>query len=213
MIAVLTRVPEAGRAKTRLVPALGVRGAAFFARAMAEDVLEGVRACGLPWKLCVDGDLDHPWVQAASEGASAVEAQPWGDLGARIRHALRDGGVAVGTDAPTLPVAMIREAHASTADLVVAPAFDGGYVLVGVTVDAVARGIFDGVPWSAPDTFAAQIERARALELSLRVLPFWYDVDLPRDLDFLRTHLRTLPLSTAPRTRAFLESRHASPDR
>jgi rSAM/selenodomain-associated transferase 1 len=213
VIAVLTRIPEPRRAKTRLIPALGVRGAAFLARAMAEDVLETVRESGLPWTLCVDGDLDHPWVQAMSEGANAVEAQPWGDLGARIRHALRDGGVAIGTDAPTLPVAMIREAHASTADLVVAPAFDGGYVLVGVNAGTVARGVFDDVPWSSPETFAAQVERARAMDLSLRVLPFWYDVDLPSDLDRLRIHLRTLPLSTAPRTRAFLESRHASPDR
>lgn len=213
MIAVLTRIPEPGRAKSRLVPVLGLRGAAFLARAMAEDVLESVRESGLPWKLCVDGDLEHPWVQVVSEGASLVEAQPWGDLGARIRHALRNGGVAIGTDAPTLPVAMLREAYGSNADLILAPAFDGGYVLVGVSAEAASAGAFDGVPWSSPETFAAQVERARALDLSLRILPFWYDIDLAADLDFLRAHLRTLPLSIAPRTRAFLESRHASPDR
>jgi hypothetical protein len=116
--------------------------------------------------------------------------------------------VAVGTDSPTLPAAMLREACRSDADVVFAPAFDGGYVLVGVDDPAE---VFDGVPWSAPTTFAASHARARALGRSVRVLPFWYDVDELDDLRFLARHLSTLPPSVAPRTRHFLDG-HVLPE-
>lgn len=201
MILVMTRVPEPGRVKTRLIPLLGPAGAAHLAAAMAGDTIDVVRATGLPWRLCLDGPLDHPWVRLVD--APEVEPQAGADLGERLTWALRDGGVAIGTDSPTLPRPMLQEAHGSTADVVIAPAFDGGYVLVGVQ-DASA--IFEEVPWSTAGTFAAQVARARHLGRSVRVLPFWYDVDEPRDLELLRHHLTTLPDALAPRTRAFLDA-------
>lgn len=201
MILVMARVPEPGRVKTRLVPRLGEAGAAHLAAAMAGDVIDSVRATGLPWRLCLDGPLDHPWVRLVDP--PEVEAQADGDLGVRLTWALREGGVAIGTDAPTLPRPMLQEAHGSTADVVIAPAFDGGYVLIGVT-DASA--VFEEVPWSTPGTFAAQVARARELGRTVRVLPFWYDVDVPRDVELLRHHLSTLPDAVAPRTRAFLDA-------
>lgn len=206
MIVVMARVPEPGKAKTRLVPLLGELGAARLAAAMAGDVCDTVRSTGLPWRLAVAGDVDHPWVRMLD--APEVEPQVEGDLGARLAWALRDGGVAIGTDAPTLPRTLLQEAVASTADVVLAPAFDGGYVLVGVSD---AQGVFEGVPWSAPDTFAAQVARVRALGRSVRVLPFWYDVDEPADVERLRLHLTTLPDAVAPRTRAFLDALPAEP--
>lgn len=200
MIVVMARVPEPGKAKTRLIPRLGDKGAARLCAAMTGDVFDLVASIGVPWRVALAGDLRHPWVRTVP---AEVEPQADGDLGARLTHALRDGGVAIGTDAPTLPRPMLQEAHASTAEVVLAPAFDGGYVLVGV---AEVAGVFDGVPWSAADTFARQHARAVALGRSVRVLPFWYDVDAPADLDFLATHLATLPLHTAPRTREFLHA-------
>ncbi len=198
MIVLFARVPEPHKCKTRLIPRLGPAGAAHLAAAMTADVIELVRGTGLPFRLALEGDLGHPWVRMLD---CEWEAQAEGDLGARLAHALRDGGVAVGTDAPTLPPALLLEAHASSADVVLAPAFDGGYVLVGVNDPA---DIFELVPWSSPDTFVRQHQRAVDLGRSVRVLPFWYDVDGPDDLDFLRRHLRTLPGRLAPRTRGFL---------
>ncbi|GDX80455.1 hypothetical protein LBMAG42_22660 [Deltaproteobacteria bacterium] len=198
MITIFARVPEPGKTKTRLIPRLGPAGAARLAAAMTADVVETVRATGLPFRLALAGDTSHPWVRMLD---CEWEPQAEGDLGRKLAHALREGGVAIGTDAPTLPPALLHEAHGSSADVVIAPAFDGGYVLIGVTDPA---DIFELVPWSAPDTFARQHQRALDLERSVRVLPFWYDVDEPADLDFLARHLRTLPDRTAPRTRGFL---------
>ena len=200
MIVVMARVPEPGKTKTRLIPLLGELGAARLSAAMTGDVLDVVRASGLPFRIALCGPIDHPWVRSL---AADVEPQIEGDLGAILTHALREGGVAIGTDAPTLPLPMLREAHGSSADVVIAPAFDGGYVLVGVQEPGL---LFAGIPWSTPRTFDRQVARARELGLSVRVLPFWYDVDEPADLEFLRNHLTTLPESVAPRTRSFLDA-------
>ncbi len=212
-IVVLAKVPSSGRVKTRLIPALGPDGAAHLCRAMTEDLFAALQASGRPWRVALAGDLTDPWVGTID---APCEPQADGDLGARLRHALRDGGIAIGTDAPTLPPSLLDDAATGQADVVFAPAFDGGYVLVGVgnPVHAGPRGVFDDIPWSAADTLAASVLRARGLGLSTRLLPFWYDVDEPTDLGFLRTHLLTLPPSVAPRTRAYLqELPHAAPHR
>jgi rSAM/selenodomain-associated transferase 1 len=200
MIVIFARVPESGRTKTRLIPALGPADAARLAAAMTGDVLELVASTGLPYRVALAGNVKHPWVTTLG---AEWEPQAEGTLGEKLAYALRDGGVAIGTDAPTVPAAMLREAHASTADVVLAPAFDGGYVLVGVQD---STSIFEGVPWSAPNTYAAQHARAVALGRSIRVLPFWYDVDEPSDLTFLARHLQTLPERVAPRTRVLVEA-------
>lgn len=197
MMVLFLRAPVVGRCKTRLIPALGAEGATRLYRAMAEDVVATACATGAPVRLSVAGRVDDPWVQSFG---LPIEPQADGDLGARLSHALRDGGLAVGTDAPTLPSALLRRA-AEAADVVFGPAFDGGYTLVGLPrVD----GIFDGIPWSSPDTLAASVERAVALGRSVTLLDFWYDVDEPADLQFLRHHLRVLPPAIAPHTRALL---------
>jgi rSAM/selenodomain-associated transferase 1 len=198
VIHVFVRVPEPGKVKTRLIPRLGAAGAAHLAAAMAADVVALVRESGLPFRVMLEGDLRHPWVRTLD---CEVVPQAAGNLGTRLALALAEGGVAVGSDAPTLPAALLHEAHASTADVVLAPAFDGGYTLVGVTD---AADIFELVPWSSPDTFARQHQRALDLGRSVRVLPFWYDVDDGVGFDFLTNHLATLPGRLAPRTRGFV---------
>lgn len=217
-IVVIARVPVPGLAKTRLFPALGPDGAAALARAMTQDVLDVVRASRLPFRVAWAGNINDPWVTALGV---ASEAQADGDLGARLRHALRTGGIAIGTDAPTLPVGLLTAAVEALYDhdVVWAPAFDGGYVLVGARGACAGPrdpcgGIFDDVPWSAADTLAASVARARSLGLAHALLSFWYDVDEPRDLSFLATHLHALPPSVAPATRAFLQEHpHAAAHR
>jgi rSAM/selenodomain-associated transferase 1 len=206
MIVVMTRVPVPGATKTRLVPALGEEGAARLAEAMAVDVLTAARSLGAPVRVALEGPLDHPWARALG---GDVEPQCPGDLGARLTHALRHGGVAIGTDAPTLPARRLDAALRALrrADVVLAPAEDGGYVLVGCHRP---HGLFDGVPWSAPHTLVAQRARARALGLAVRMLPGAFDVDTPADLLRLRRRLGALPSAVAPRTRAFLESLDAA---
>lgn len=201
MIVIFARVPEPGLTKTRLIPTLGPLEAARLAAAMTHDVVDMVRKTSLPFRVSLAGDSSHPWVRTLN---CDWEPQVDGDLGRKLAHALREGGVAIGTDAPTLPSAFLHEASASTADVVLAPAFDGGYTLVGVSD---ADDIFELVPWSSPETFTRQYQRALDLGRSVRVLPFWYDVDEPDNLAFLSRHLGTLPDRVAPRTREWFAGR------
>ena len=203
MIVIFARVPEPGKTKTRLIPALGPVEAARLSAAMTHDVIEMTRKTSLPFRVSLAGDTDHPWTRTLG---CDWEPQIEGDLGRKLAHALRDGGVAIGTDAPTLPSAFLHEATASSADVVLAPAFDGGFTLVGVTDP---DDIFELVPWSSPETYSRQHQRAIDLGRSVRVLPFWYDIDEPADLDFLSRHLSTLSDRIAPRTREWFTARAA----
>lgn len=201
MIVVLTKVPVAGQVKTRLVPALGEAGAAELAAAMAGDVFEQVAALGHPWRIAVAGATEHPWVTTLP---APWEPQADGDLGAKLRHALRDGGIAIGTDCPILPPGLFADASASPADVFLGLADDGGYVLVRATARAVAAGLFDDVTWSSPRTAESQHARALACGLTVATSAGYFDVDEPADLGRLAFTLRHLPPDLAPRTRAFL---------
>jgi rSAM/selenodomain-associated transferase 1 len=204
-LVVMARVPEPGRTKTRLVPALGAEGAARLAAAMAADVFALAARTGLPWSIALDGDSAHPWVRTLP---APWEPQAAGDLGARLTFALRGGGIAIGADAPDLPAATLLLAARSPARVVLAPAADGGYVLVA-TDDPT--GLFEDIPWSSDRTFAAQHDQARRLGRTVALLPKWYDVDTADDLAGLRARLADAP-HIAPHTSAFLrDPAHAPP--
>lgn len=194
-VVVMAKVPEAGRVKTRLIPRLGEEGAARLCAGMSADVFVLVQSLGIPWSIMVDGDPIHPWVQKLPV---PWRPQQGADLGARLAQALRGGGIAIGTDAPTLPRELLLRALTSQAQTCFAPAFDGGYVLVGTERP---EGLFEGIPWSSPHTFSASVLHARALGHSLEILPFWYDIDTPADLDFLCDQLKVLPPEVAKYTR------------
>lgn len=199
MIKVIAKVPQPGRCKTRLIPLLGAHHAAELCAAMTADVFATVASLGLPWSVALDGDPDHPWV-----GRLPVpwEPQAEGELGPRLMRALAGGGMAVGTDAPSLPVRLLRAALASTAEVVFAPAFDGGYTLVRV---GDPTGLFDGIPWSTSTTLLASVHRARSLGRSVELLEFWYDVDCPADVHFFQQQLKLTGPEVAPHSRALIQ--------
>jgi hypothetical protein len=173
---------------------------------MAADVRAAARALGEPqWSIA--GPLDHPWVEGLRAAGDAVFPQADGDLGARIEAGLtRAGGggpaLALGMDSPTLPVDALRRAAVSPADLVLGPAFDGGCWCIGWR--AARPGLLAGIRWSTGSVLAETVAAARAAGLTVELLPFWYDIDAPQDLDFLRQHLRVLPPEAAAHTRAAL---------
>lgn len=83
----------------------------------------------------------------------------------------------IGTDSPTLPPAYLEEAAAQLGehDVVLGPAEDGGYYLIGVKAAPIA--LFEGIAWSTEEVFAQTLQRAEALQLSVHLLPQWYDID------------------------------------
>jgi hypothetical protein len=82
-------------------------------------------------------------------------------------------------DSPTLPVAYLVAAAtllAAPGDrIVLGPATDGGYYLIGMK--RPHPGLFEGVAWSTDQVMAQTLERAESLGLGVALLPTWYDVD------------------------------------
>ena len=203
-LGVFARAPVPGATKTRLARALGEGGdeaAARLHRAFLRDLLERLTPLGRV-VLFVAGDPAHPAFRAAERDHGVIlRPQRAGDLGQRMAGALdellAESGRAfvVGSDLPTLPARIVRATAAHPAEVVLTPARDGGYVLVGGS----RVPCFDGVPWSVPTT----------LRETLRVNPGagltepWYDVDDGDDLELLRLHLDLDP-DAAPHTAAAL---------
>lgn len=192
------KVPEPGRSKTRLAPALGEVDAARLYRAFLEDSLRLARRVGAERRTL--------WLAGGGEGLERVRTrhpdvrvrpQRGPDLGTRMAAALdrsfSDGAgrtVLVGTDHPTLPSSWIERAFRELTgiDLVLGPSDDGGYYAVGLRREAWPRAgrLFRDVPWSTERVLEVTRSRAEALDLSRRELPEWYDVDRPEELDRLR---------------------------
>ena len=204
---VFTKPPVPGTVKTRLIPALGPKGAAQLHAAMAADVFDLVRQAGLQLTVSLAGDPQHPWAQALD---CPVEPQVQGDLGARMEHALRGGEcIALGTDAPTLPVELLRQLSRPGDEVLLGPAFDGGYYALAWS--RPRPQLLRGIAWSTETVLAETMLAARSHDIPVRLLPFWYDVDTPDVLALLVQQLRFLPPHFAPHTRACLSTRKGSP--
>ena len=223
-ISVFTRVPVPGAAKTRLVPPLTPAEAAALQRAMTEDLLDRLARsldAGAPGLFSrevrcdrepVPGSLDIParWV---------VVPQGPGDLGERLARAARaaqaeglDRLVMIGSDAPLLPVPLVESAFSTldTQDAVLAPAEDGGYVLVAVAVGRLPgpaiECLFSDIPWGTAEVGRATAEAAGRAGLRFSELPLYWDVDRPEDLLRLAAEIRALDAAERPRRTAALLS-------
>ncbi len=194
LILVFAKPAVPGRAKTRLQPTLAPDEAAEFHLAALADTLSRARAAGRgSVELFVAGDAAAAREFAHRFPHTTVRRQRGSDLGARLveafsasfaRGALRV--LIVGSDHPTLPPAYLADGLAllergnPPPDLVFGPSRDGGYYAVAVRRAAT---VFRGVPWSTRGVLRASLERAEAAELSVALLPEWYDVDRPADLE------------------------------
>ncbi len=188
-VAVLAKAPVAGFAKTRLVPVLGPEGAAALqARLIERAVATACAAAVGPVTLWATPAADHPVFGAVCERfAVTLALQPEGDLGARMLAAFPGrSALVIGTDCPALTSGHLRAAAdvlRNGTDVVVFPAEDGGYVLIGMRVPAPA--LFSDMLWSTPDVMAQTRHRLRRLGLSWQEPFTLWDMDMPEDLDRL----------------------------
>lgn len=194
-IIVFAKAPVAGLAKTRLIPALGEQGAARLAASMLTHAVDQALASGVgPVELCVTPEpQDSKWSGRLPQSASLnLSDQGTGDLGERMARAARralDEGQPVllmGTDCPDLTAERIRSAATCllTSDAVLVPAFDGGYVLLGL--NRFDDDLFSDIAWSTPSVAQATRSRIEGLGWSLVTLPAQHDIDEPDDLRWLR---------------------------
>jgi rSAM/selenodomain-associated transferase 1 len=197
---VLARAPVPGKVKTRLTEHLGPEQTARLYACFVRDTLAKLTALpqtsvrvyhtpGPPEEVRALESILPPGVPLRSQGGRT--------FGDRLFNALHDCAqyprtVLVGTDSPTLPTELVVQAFDALRDheVVLGPATDGGYYLLGVR-EAAPR-LFQDISWSTSVVFAQTVERCRELGLRQALLPPWYDVDEPDDLNFLRGHVLAL---------------------
>jgi rSAM/selenodomain-associated transferase 1 len=198
-VAVLAKAPVPGWAKTRLIPALGPRGAARLQRRLTRAAVQTAIDAGLgPVTLWCAPDARHRFFQALQKTTRLqCRDQQGGDLGERMHTAFRlhcahGPLLLIGTDCPALRPAHLRQAAQALADgdeAVFYPAEDGGYVLVGLRQPQAA--LFSDMAWSTPDVMSQTRWRARVLNLPLREFETLWDVDVPEDLERLAAWAET----------------------
>lgn len=204
------KAPAPGRVKTRLCPPFTPEQAAALYRAFAADSLAAAESvAGARAVVAYEPHEDWPdpsWLRAP---APEWFPQEGADLGARLAAATgmafvdgADRVVAIGSDSPHLPTAFIEEAFArlSTAPLVLGPARDGGYYLVGLREPAPS--LFEDIPWSGPGVLKATLARAAELHWSAHLLDELEDVDDAGSLARVLGSVRGT--SRAPRTQSAL---------
>ena len=184
---IFLKAPRPGFVKTRLAADLGNAAACQAYRQMTEITLTK-----LP-------PLPHVKLRYTPDDALA-EIQPWlrenwtaqpqgtGDLGQRMHRAFENNSPAIliGTDCPTIePTDLTKAAEAlQTHDLVLGPAADGGYWLIGLRSPRPA--LFEGIEWSTGMVFETTLAKAKAAGFSVRLLRELRDVDSAADWEEFR---------------------------
>ena len=191
-----TRYPQPGRTKTRLIPYLGAEGAAALQRQMTEYVLTQVRAMTSQFPLSVEVRFaggDVPRMKAWLGGEWVYQPQGDGDLGDRMSRAAQQGFqagmeriVVIGSDCPGITPQHLIQAfqQLQQKDLVLGPAVDGGYYLIGLR--QAQSALFQNIAWSTSDVFQQTNEIAQQLGLAIAYLERLSDVDHPEDLAIWR---------------------------
>jgi rSAM/selenodomain-associated transferase 1 len=208
---IVGKAPQAGSAKTRLVPPLSLADAAALYRGF---LLDSVALClGLGWdRVSVIHPVGHRQALLDFLPANTRLVEQRGhDLVGALSSAFEthfaegfDRVVLIGSDNPTLPRAPIDEASAAldTFDLSIGPSADGGWYLIGMREPHLR--VFQNVEWSTPRVYAQTLAQAQRLGLRVHAVQEWYDVDEPDDLDRLQRELLDRPPDVAPNTRAAL---------
>lgn len=188
-VAVFAKAPVPGEVKTRLAPMLGPEGAAALHAGLVRQALSTAAMAGLgAVELWCAPDETHPFfARCAEQFALTLHRQAGPDLGARMRaafdaaHAAGDPLVLIGSDCPVLDAADLREAARAleTHDAAIAPAEDGGYVLVALAKPV--PGLFTGVAWGSASVMSATRARLDAAGARWKELPTRWDVDRPED--------------------------------
>ena len=179
-VSVFARLPVPGEVKTRLIPALGAEGAArLYARLLAMTVA-AVRESGLGFELRVTGGEPAMFRSIYGDDV-AVVPQGEGDLGARMAR-VDPPALIIGSDCPAMSAPLLKAAAGALADrdVVIGPATDGGYYLIGFT--RPVPFLFADMEWSTPGVFSETLARLARQQIAPAILPELSDIDTGEDL-------------------------------
>ena len=195
-LVILTKVPQPGQSKTRLVPPLSYAEAAELARALLLDQLESLTTFrGARLFIAFTPEKAAGFFEDFISLGFTCFSQRGQSLGERMSHAFEhlfagafESVILIGSDLPTLPAKFFHQAYAwlkKSADIGLGPSADGGDYLIGR--NRMIPAIFDDIAWSSADVLSQTIQKLADLGLKHELLSEWYDIDTANDLERLQS--------------------------
>lgn len=200
-LVIMTKAPQAGQSKTRLVPPLTFAEAAGLAHALLIDQLDNLSNFhGAARYIAFTPDSTAGYFAAFQRQGYTSFPQRGDSLGERMGDVFRrlfESGcravVLIGSDLPAVPVKTFDQAYAALetaeVDIVLGPSDDGGYYLVGMKRPILE--MFERITWSRADVLRSTTEKLDALGLKYKLLCAGYDIDKIADLGRLWDELDT----------------------
>lgn len=193
-VILMAKTPIPGQVKTRLIGRLSAEEAAQVAEELLIETWNLVRKLkgNIRTIVSVAPEEGIPQMRRIFGEQAALMAQPEGDLGKRLFQIFEQqfsagarGVLILGTDHPALPLDYLRKAlHAlehQEDPVVLGPTEDGGYYLVGLR--RPHPELFEQIPWSSAQVLECTLQRAKGAVLKVTLLPTWFDLDRPEDLE------------------------------
>jgi len=190
-IFIVMKYPEIGKVKMRLAESIGEEAATGLYRAFIQDILSTVQSLEISYHIAVhppeSQDEFAEWLGSAHQ----YFQQRGADLGERLKNGFRtmfekdyQQVIALASDSPDLPIEILREAVIAlqTHEIVIGPATDGGYYLIGFSRDCFIPEAFEGISWSTASVLEETLTRIGSINQQIHSLPEWADVDTIGDL-------------------------------
>lgn len=196
-IMVFCKAPIPGQVKTRLTPHLSTEQAMQLHKELTEQTLQTAtskRLCDV--QLWCSPTVEHRFFSTLANTYNlSLHAQQGVDLGERMHFAFSQAlacyqtAVIVGCDCPSLINEDFEQALCwlqQGASCALAPAEDGGYVLIGLNQPQLS--LFTDMPWGTDKVLSLTRNRLKALDIEYKELPYQWDIDTPADLKRYRNN-------------------------
>ncbi len=201
VVILFTRYPRPGKVKTRLIGRLGAQGAADLHRKMTEQVLHQIK----PVLQTVKIQLHIYYCEGSKQEMTnwlgsgfSYHLQQGDGLGQRMANGFIQAGqqgagriLLIGSDCPEIDADILLQGmeNLRTHDLVLGPAMDGGYYLIGLNgAKTEQTTLFDDISWGTDQVLRQTITQAENAGLSFHLLPQLHDIDRPEDLVYFNHH-------------------------
>ena len=190
------KYPEANRVKTRLGREIGYANAARLYEKMVIKQISDLTCDDYDLVFYVDDRHDIEAYKEKFGAGGAYFYQKGLDLGQRMRNAIIESFqrnyarvILTGSDIPLLDAASMARffKHLLTADMIIGPAMDGGYYMIGFQRKIYIPPVFENIIWSSAGVFEQTI--ANAADLNVQVEKIWFDIDTGKDLEIYKNLL------------------------
>ncbi|MEH6558599.1 MAG: TIGR04282 family arsenosugar biosynthesis glycosyltransferase [Oceanicoccus sp.] len=192
---VFAKSPVAGAVKTRLQPSYSPQQSVEFHNTLVHGCLQVATTVNDCVTELWAGSAHDWWAELSSRYQLDIFQQFGDDLGSRMLQAFQqtlvaaDSALLIGTDCPFITREYLLEAFDKLAeyDVVIGPAEDGGYVLIGLTAEKPE--LFSDISWGSDQVLAETIAKIEVLNLSYVLLPPLRDIDRPEDVVYWQSSL------------------------